>query len=552
MKKAFLATVVLVALGLATHAIVSYRKYNVILITIDTLRPDYLSCYNSQADPTPNIDRIAENGVLFTNAFTLIPITMPSHASILTSRQPHELRLFNNGDRFRHSVPLLPELLERKGYTTAAFVSLGVLGRTFGLAQGFDVYEDNFDHTNGRYYKVASEVNDVALPWIERVKNNHFFAWIHYSDPHEPYVTVDAPPDTEVLVDGASYMKITLAKKEKHTVSFTAKPGETAIEFRALDNRRTKRGMPDESKRFIDPKVVLSSIEGIDLVYGTDWTDINLRNGQKVRYFEKSATTKVVNTNPSPVQIQLRFSGGVWEDRPAKIRANYSAEVQYTDKYIGILWDRLKELGLLNRTMIVVTADHGEGLKTHGILGHVDQLWNETMHIPLIVYYPGLGTRGTKSNALVNLLDVMPSVLDLLHVHNEKPMKGQSLKRYISKSPVDWIFSKPVQRDWTFACTLRPQAAHNAYAITNGKIKIIHSPTKKIPWEAYDLETDPIEKKNIARYDPGRFQTMSIPRGLLEGYRREIEPLHGRRNPAPGEEEKEILQNLGYVGGDTP
>jgi len=552
MKKVFLVAIVLLVLGLAAHAITSYRKYNVILITIDTLRPDYLSCYNPEAQPTPNIDRIAQNGVMFRNAFTLIPITMPSHASILTSRQPHELRLFNNGDRFQHNVPMLPELLERKGYKSAAFVSLGVLGRKFGLAQGFDVYEDNFENINGRYYKVASEVNDVVLPWIEREKKKHFFAWIHYSDPHEPYVTVDAPSDTEVLVDEVSHMKITLAKKEKNTVSFTARPGETTIEFRALDNRKGKRGKPDESKRFIDPKIVLSSLEGIELLYGTDWTDIKLRNGQKVRYFEKSAVMKVVNTNPSPVPLQLRFSGGVWEDRAGEIRANYTAEVQYTDKYIGILWDRLKELGLLNHTIIVVTADHGEGLKTHGILGHVDQLWNETMHIPLIIYYPGLGTRGAKPDALVNLLDIMPSILDLLHVHNEKPMKGQSLKRYISRSPLDWIFSKPVQRNWTYACTMTPQAAHNAYAITDGKIKIIRSPTKKIPWEVYDLGTDAIEKRNIARYDPGRFETMSTARGLLEGYRREIEPQHERRNPAPGEEEREILQNLGYVGGDTP
>src|SRR3990172_8822262 len=112
MKKIFIVLAILLIGGVSLHAFYSYRSYNVILITIDTLRPEYLSCYNPRVNKTPNIDRIAQQGVLFTNAHTLIPITMPAHTGMLTSRSPANVRVFNNGDRFDHPTPLLTHLLK--------------------------------------------------------------------------------------------------------------------------------------------------------------------------------------------------------------------------------------------------------------------------------------------------------------------------------------------------------------------------------------------------------------------------------------------------------
>src|SRR4026207_1622943 len=127
-KTLLVAGIVIVVLSILLHVYLSYRTYNVILITMDTQRPDYLSCYNPQAAPTPNIDKIAGKGVLFTRAYSLIPITMAAHTSIFTSQYPHEVRVFNNGDRFQHNHPMFTDLLERRGYTTGGFISLGVLG----------------------------------------------------------------------------------------------------------------------------------------------------------------------------------------------------------------------------------------------------------------------------------------------------------------------------------------------------------------------------------------------------------------------------------------
>ncbi len=397
-------------------------------------------------------------------------------------------------------------------------------------------------------------MNAVALPWLEKQRDQRFFAWIHYSDPHEPYVSADAPADTAIVINGQTYSEITLAKKERIHLNFTARPGDNEIEFHAIDNAHA---VPDDrkplSRRFIDPKVSLQAPDGADLKYGEAWIDIKLRNGQEIRFFEQPrATMTLRNPSSQPQNVQISFSGGVWEERVSEVRKNYAAEVRYVDQYVGQLWDRLSQLGLLNKTIIVVVADHGEGLKTHGILGHVDKLWNETLHIPFIIYYPRLGYKGKRVEALVNTLDIMPTILDLLHIKNTKPMEGISLKRYISRSPVDQIFSNRRMRTWTYGCTFTPEAAHDSFAITDGKLKVIHTPNKRgWQWEAYDLTQDPIEKKNISRFDPQRFNAMATMKGLLEGHRKEAQSAHERRkNPVLSPEEQQMLRNLGYVGGE--
>src|SRR5215510_3838228 len=130
MKKILIAAAIILLIFGAIHFYFSYRSYNIVLITIDTLRADFLSCYNPKAKRTQNIDLIARKGVLFRNAFTLIPITLPSHTSILTSRMPHDISLFTNGEIFNHkAVPMVTDFLKKKGYNTAGFVSLGVLKR---------------------------------------------------------------------------------------------------------------------------------------------------------------------------------------------------------------------------------------------------------------------------------------------------------------------------------------------------------------------------------------------------------------------------------------
>lgn len=166
---------------------------NLLLITIDTTRADHIGCYGYKDTETPNIDRVAAEGVRFEKAYTSIPITLPSHSSILTGTYPlyHEVR--NNGTyKLDESLVTLPEVLKDKGYNTAAFIAAFPLLSRFGINQGFDVFDDRIE--TGREHRMfgfqerrAKDMTDVFLDWIDRRPKGKFFAWVHYYDPHSSY-----------------------------------------------------------------------------------------------------------------------------------------------------------------------------------------------------------------------------------------------------------------------------------------------------------------------------------------------------------------------------
>ena len=144
------------------------KPENILLVTLDTQRADHISAYDPSRAATPNIDLLAREGVLYRNAYSLIPITVPSHASLFFSEPPHRIRNYNNGQTIpaRRSRPSFVNLFRKKGFATAAFVSLGVLSSEFGLEQGFEDYVDEFPPD--RWYLSAGEVNARVFPWLER------------------------------------------------------------------------------------------------------------------------------------------------------------------------------------------------------------------------------------------------------------------------------------------------------------------------------------------------------------------------------------------------
>jgi len=166
---------------------------NLVLITIDTLRADHLGCYGNQTIQTPAIDTLASQGILFRQAFSPVPLTLPAHASILTGLYPPVHGLQDNGyfildDRYN----TLAEILKEQGYTTAAVVASFVLNSRFGLAQGFDFYEDNIAPDPNRsdpfrYERKGDEVLRLAKDWLKQKGGTKFFLWLHFYDPHDPY-----------------------------------------------------------------------------------------------------------------------------------------------------------------------------------------------------------------------------------------------------------------------------------------------------------------------------------------------------------------------------
>lgn len=168
---------------------------NIILISIDTCRADYLSCYGYDDKTTPNIDVLAKTATLFENAISPIPQTLPAHCSMLTGKNPLVLGIHENlGYKLNDSNLTLAEILKEQGYITAAAIGSFVLDSQFGLAQGFDTYNDEFQNTiNTSNYseRPGQEVTDFAISWLDKNKENKFFLFLHYYDPHFRY----SPPE---------------------------------------------------------------------------------------------------------------------------------------------------------------------------------------------------------------------------------------------------------------------------------------------------------------------------------------------------------------------
>ncbi|MHC4215388.1 MAG: sulfatase, partial [Planctomycetota bacterium] len=164
---------------------------NVLLISIDTCRADRLSCYGYRRKTTPNIDAIAEEGILFENAITPATMTLPAHCSMLTGTIPPYHGVHDNPDyQLAESNVTLAEMLTDKGFTCGAAVSAFIMDSEFGLDQGFDVYDDRFDKeikSLGTVERRGSELTDHAISWLQKHHNENFFLFLHYYDPHFPY-----------------------------------------------------------------------------------------------------------------------------------------------------------------------------------------------------------------------------------------------------------------------------------------------------------------------------------------------------------------------------
>jgi choline-sulfatase len=172
-------------------------RLSVLLITIDTLRADHVGCYGYEDARTPALDRLASEGVLFEQVGAQVPVTLPSHTTILTGLTPAGHGVHDNGAfALSDTHTTLGEILQSEGYVTGAVIGSYVLSRQFGLNQGFAVYEDSLpgseDAADASQFarRSASEVADRGIAWLERHGRERFFLWLHFFDPHTPY----APP----------------------------------------------------------------------------------------------------------------------------------------------------------------------------------------------------------------------------------------------------------------------------------------------------------------------------------------------------------------------
>ena len=429
------------------------RSPNVLIITLDTTRADRLSCYGCPTSTSENLDRLAQQGTLFTHAVAQAAVTPVSHASIFTGLNPytHNLRVLHgvNENRLADSYTTLAEVLDATGYQTAAFVSAFPVTERFGLNQGFHVFEANFLHdqttANESSPRVASSTpaktnaapqrtTNLALAWLAQT-TEPFFVWLHYFDPHDAQVV---PPD-EFMAD-----------------------------------------------------------------------------------------------HPIPA--------GKPEDR---LRGLYDAEVSFMDMHIARVLDELDQSGRSENTLIVVVADHGEGLGDHNWWTH-GILYEEQIRVPLIFRGPSIPA-GRRSDFVVRTIDIMPTVLDLIGLQQQRPkMEGVSLVPLLGDGATDpgYLAYADSINMLTYRTALGTADNKNdmLFAITDGTWKYIRHALRPHESELYNLKEDPRELNNLCDTHPGMVERL-----LAELRRRNCVPDAPPGSGHMSQEDLERLKALGYV-----
>ena len=349
------------------------RGYNVLLVTIDTLRVDRVGAYGHAGGLTPALDRLAAEGLRLDSVRAHAPLTLPSHASLMTGLIPPRHGVRDNGTyRLDDQQPTLAAAIKSAGYQTGAFIGAFVLDARFGLARGFELYDDRYgDRPSGGRVDVversAEKVTQPAGEWI-RAASAPWFAWVHLYDPHEPY----APPEP---------------------------------------------------------------------------------------YASKYAS------------------------------APYDGEVAYADAALGRMLDDLRAAGRLDRTLVVVTADHGEALGDHGERTHGLFAYESTLRVPLIFWCKGRIEPHVRREPAA-LVDVAPTILDLLGI-SWPTTDGQSLRARIAGDEPSEETSVA-----TYFEALNANLTRNWAPLTGvvaGSLKLIDLP---VP-ELYDLRADPGETQNL-------------------------------------------------------
>jgi hypothetical protein len=481
-----------------------------------------VGCYGGAAE-TPNMDALARSGVRFDVGYSHIPITGPSHSTMFTSRLPSQHGVHNNVQVLGQEHRTLAESLRAWHRETAAFVSLGVLKPEFGVSQGFDTYEARFPRD---WWKDASEVNDKVLEWLETSPRTPFFLWVHYSDPHEPY----APPGLGYPVvsvrRGAFRLALVEADGRTVEVPIPLSPGRHEI---VLEKR-----WPGERVLRFDGLRVLG--DGCSIELGKGWEERELPGGPSRLLTALPATVVLTSSDGGTVEARLRFRVQERLNLP-QIRERYAREVEFVDEELGRLLAALDARGLRESTLVILVSDHGEGLGDHGIIGHCDQLYDSLLRVPLILSWPGRLPAGAVVTEPARLVDLYPTVLDLLGLPVPAGLEGVSLGAWLHGTPPRLV---------TVAETFRPEASADLQAIVTDGLKYIVNRSAGNAEELYDLREDPGELRDLsedARKITARLREQ-LERVLAELARAGTSEV---REAQITEEQRDSLRALGYL-----
>ncbi len=499
------------------------KSQNVIVILVDAVRARNLGCYGAPENSSPNIDRLAEEGVLFENAYSCINTTDASLTSIFSGKYPRSHGIMNHGERisleeirnFNNSgLRVLPEILKAKGYRTLAVDWLGRWHR-----RGYDYYEHQPDRGFfGRLRYYLFELPGLYIAYLLR------------------HVNIIKQYAHKAPIAFSSFFKS--LRDLLRTFAFS-------LELIKIQNGQL---VADQAIDLIEEN------RDRNFFLFIHFWDTHAPYNSPFRLIEPSEKSIRKKTGKFRRGFTKFFrSWGINSGVDAEI-ARYKGAIRYVDQQIGRLMKVLNKERLLDNTLIVLTSDHGESLTEHEIYFDHHGLYDETIHVPLILRYPHKLPTNRRVRGLVQHIDLLPTILELFRIDERKGLDGRSLLPILN-GQVDSV------RSW---CFFEEAYTQRKMGIRTERYKYIRALSKEGAVcrycrsvhggeeELYDLVNDPRETRNIVKEKSAEAEKL---RGQLAQIVAQLEvKRETERHPTEGLKQFDIeetkvkkrLRSLGY------
>ncbi|MEG1749888.1 MAG: sulfatase [Tannerellaceae bacterium] len=458
------------------------KPMNILYIMSDDHSFQTISAYDKRFINTPNIDRIAADGVLFTNSFVANSISGPSRACMLTGKHSHKNGFIDNAHTFDGSQQTFPKLLKAAGYQTAVIGKWHLTSDPTGfdywnilVGQG-DYYNPTFIDNGEKKQLEGYATNlttDLALDWLgnKRDKNKPFCLLLHHKAPHRTWM-----PDT---CDLRLYDDVTFPLPANFYDKYEGRLAAAQQE--------------------------MSIIEDMDIVYDLKMADQENTIHSKNKGLESAGRNMYNRMNPEQKAAWDAYYEPIIKDFKAKKRTgkelaewkyqrymhDYLRVIHSVDRNIGRVLDYLEKNGLLENTLIVYTSDQGFYMGEHGWFDK-RFMYEESFRTPLLMRLPG-GKKG-QIQQLVQNIDYAPTFLELAGVTVPEDIQGASLLPLLQgKQPADWrtalyyhFYEYPAEH-----------AVKRHYGVRTNRYKLIHFYNDIDQWELFDLQEDPSEMNNL-------------------------------------------------------
>jgi arylsulfatase A-like enzyme len=477
------------------------KRPNIVLLVLDSVRTSNMSCYGYERPTTPHLDRlVAEEAALFEQAIAVGCWTLPVHASLFTGLYPSAHGVMLAKDALPEGTATLARRLGERGYRTACFSNNPYISESTGLTQGFDTVEELWRNT--RLHGAERSRASARLKQLERRGGA-----------------------AKSLARAARLVKrpLSILKTWRRWRSH-ADSGAKLTQERVREWLASK----DDTAPFFIFVNFMESHEG--------WKSHERYNpprpynrrflGRRISFWRVARLTST----------QLGASKPRREQDLQITRALYDGAVNYLDDQVGELMNHLDSIGVMDNTVLIVASDHGDSLGEHGHVGHRLYLYEQLVHVPLIVRYPACFAPGSRISHLVQLCDLYPAILELAGDGDSEASHFKSLLGARDVAPHAFVVAE----------NTAPKSLDNVVMrmVRDERFKYIASSNGRE--ELYDLIEDPGESRNLAGSEPSIQREMS---GRLREWESSLETTRMESGEAEYDEETmERLRGLGYVG----